>query len=75
MPPSRQTLSNRKRDVDRLRVLAGDAFRVDYSERGYGHYGGYLVTWAASGLPVYGPYRFEVAYAFLLGYQRGKGGG
>jgi hypothetical protein len=74
MPPSRQTLANRKRDLDRLRVLAGETFRIHYLDRDYGHYGRFQIDWDASGLAVFGPARFEVAYAFLLGYQRGLQG-
>lgn len=67
MPPSRQTLALRRQDVARLQAIAGELVRVTRVERGY------LITLPA-GVALFGPVRYEVAAAFLVGFTRGLSG-
>lgn len=68
MPPSRQTLVNRRNDLRRLQDIAGDAPLVVSYRDGRG----YLVSRPDAGLPLIVG-RFEVIYAFLMGYRAASG--
>ena len=74
--PSRQTAYHRKRDVERLQLLAGDTLHVvhDDAARAFVILTPPLAageSWTVGGTPLYRAHRYEVAAAWLAGYQTG----
>ena len=72
--PSKQTLKNRTADCERLQETAGSAFVISYRDEWARH--GYVVERVVVSPDegrvshgVFGPARFEVVHAFLIGIR------
>jgi hypothetical protein len=67
--PSRQTIYNREKDLRRLQELAGETVTVTRETTDWTHR---FVMSTRDGDFLYRATRYEVAYAFLMGYQTAR---
>jgi hypothetical protein len=65
---SRQTTYHRKRDVERLRQLAADTLHVEHDGTDF------LIRTRTTPPEHVRTHRYQVAYAYIVGYLHARGG-
>jgi hypothetical protein len=67
LPPSKRTAYHHQRDVERLQRLAGEVLHIS-------HDGDFLVRTKTTPPQHVRTHRYQVAYAYIVGYLHARGG-